>query len=41
LTIEGNEDKINSSMNKADIDIQGAIQKLKSSFAGEKEVIFA
>jgi predicted nucleotidyltransferase len=41
LTPEGYEDKIKSSMNKADVDIQGVVQKLKDSLAREKEVIFA
>jgi predicted nucleotidyltransferase len=41
LTPEGYEDKIKSSMNKADVDIQGVVQKLKDSLAREKKVIFA
>jgi predicted nucleotidyltransferase len=41
LTNEGYEDKIKTIMNKADIDVEGAIQKLKSSLAGEKEIVFA
>lgn len=41
MTVEGYEDKIKIGMNKADVDIQGVVQKLKGSLSAEKAVVFA